>query len=770
MTATKKMRSPASGEPTQDSGPSVDPTFMLKDVPAPLIYPAQPLWLGIPSDRGGGKSTIFKKEIDIAAPDQNTFIFITACKSFDLKVNGKKIGSSPFRGKNNKFGWKQTHMYNIGRYLKPGRNVIAVRVRSFKYTKADSSWLATSDKKWVKGGLIARIQTTSQFISWTDSSWQVQNGKEWTAAEELGSPSLTKFIDDDDDILNAWPDYFPESPDYIRHLTLKPIHIEAHGVVSGTDSITVDSSKLSEGQAPFVILDFGKEIGGRLVLKSDQMSVADIAVGESLEELNSPYHDGQKIVTTKGGTSSTDYTAFRYAKISFPVIQGMANVKTYTEMDIDHDFYPVEYGGSFECSDPRLTKIWYTGAYTAHLCMQFGVLDGPKRDRGEWMGDIGVSGKVIDDVFGDTFLMEKSLTDLRTAAQGTSAPGEPPQKHVNGFSGYSCAWISALADFHRHQGDLGYLSSQKSNLISMLEYLQKDLDDRGVFANLHKADDFVDWAPGLEDDSPQNREDIHFTLLKAVNDAVFMFQELGDSEKTQYYQALAENLKASGHKIFFDQASNTFGPYRQVNAMAVLSGTPSGSDGENIYEKILQPSSPAWKAIATPYYNYYVLEAMAELGHYDGALEVIRSYWGGMLDLGATTFWEAYDPSWPKEHFHDHLKADDGEGTFVSLAHGWSAGPTAWLTENVLGIRPKTGGFKSVEISPHLEDLQWASGSVPTPHGILSVKVEKKDKGLRVNLTLPAGIHAKVILPGEKPGESFVREIEAPGSYQIESP
>src|SRR5271156_5441956 len=86
MIAAKKLRSPAStGESAQDSGASLDPTFMLKDVPAPLTYPAQPFWLGIPSDRAGGKSVVFKKEIDIAAPDPNTFIFITACKSFDLK-------------------------------------------------------------------------------------------------------------------------------------------------------------------------------------------------------------------------------------------------------------------------------------------------------------------------------------------------------------------------------------------------------------------------------------------------------------------------------------------------------------------------------------------------------------------------------------------------------------------------------------------------------------------------------------------------------------
>ena len=50
--------------------------------------------------------------------------------------------------------------------------------------------------------------------------------------------------------------------------------------------------------------------------------------------------------------------------------------------------------------------------------------------------------------------------------------------------------------------------------------------------------------------------------------------------------------------------------------------------------------------IISPYYNYYVIRAMAEMGHREEALKWIRQYWGGMVDEGATSFWEAYDPSW----------------------------------------------------------------------------------------------------------------------------
>jgi alpha-L-rhamnosidase len=151
--------------------------------------------------------------------------------------------------------------------------------------------------------------------------------------------------------------------------------------------------------------------------------------------------------------------------------------------------------------------------------------------------------------------------------------------------------------------------------------------------------------------------------------------------------------------------------------------------------------------IISPYYNYYVIRAMAETGHRQEALEWIRQYWGGMLREGATSFWEAYDPSWYKEDFHSSLQADNRSGYFVSLAHGWSAGPTAWLMEQVLGIQPTGAGFSTVDIRPDLVDLSWARGAEPTPTGLLKVDARRNADGLAVSIDLPEGVVARVSVP-----------------------
>jgi alpha-L-rhamnosidase len=163
----------------------------------------------------------------------------------------------------------------------------------------------------------------------------------------------------------------------------------------------------------------------------------------------------------------------------------------------------------------------------------------------------------------------------------------------------------------------------------------------------------------------------------------------------------------------------------------------------------VKQDSPADQAIS-PYFNVQVLDAMATLDHRDDALDWIRTYWGGMLAEGATSFWESYDLRWPKTNPHLSLQADGTSGYFVSMAHGWSAGPTAWLTENVLGIAGPHDGYRSVTIRPMLAGLDWAHGSVPTPHGVIRISIDK-EKG--VVLDLPDGIEqAFVLLPFDAHG------------------
>lgn len=187
---------------------------------------------------------------------------------------------------------------------------------------------------------------------------------------------------------------------------------------------------------------------------------------------------------------------------------------------------------------------------------------------------------------------------------------------------------------------------------------------------------------------------------------------------------------------------------KQAAALMALAGL---ADAGKLNRDVLAVDGP--QRMST-FYGYYVLQARAMAGDYQGAIDVIRQYWGAMLDLGATTFWEDFDLQWTKNAGRiDELVPEgkkDIHGDFGnycykgfrhSLCHGWASGPTAWLSEHVLGVRIVEPGGAVVRIEPHLADLDWAEGTFPTTRGVIRIRHEKKADGtIETKIDAPKGI------------------------------
>ena len=74
----------------------------------------------------------------------------------------------------------------------------------------------------------------------------------------------------------------------------------------------------------------------------------------------------------------------------------------------------------------------------------------------------------------------------------------------------------------------------------------------------------------------------------------------------------------------------------------------------------------------TPYGTHYLIEAMLLCDMKDEAKNYLMTYWGGMIQNGADTFWELYNPENPDESPYG--------GTIVnSYCHAWSCGPAYFL-------------------------------------------------------------------------------------------
>lgn len=564
----------------------------------------------------------------------------------------------------------------------------------------------------------------------------------------------------------------------MTHLEVSPKSIKAVSATNqisglgklskrGSTRIKIVPDTSGHSAMPALLVDFGKELAGRLQIWGTADAEVVVTTGESAEECvhEEPQLDNSgpfKLTLAGTNFTTTPYSAFRFARLSFP---SNAPVEI-TRIICDHKFYPVQYWGGFDCSDPLLTRIWYVGAYTAHLCMQEQIWDAPKRDRGLWIGDLQVMGQTINNVFADKFLMERSIAMVRDEAQGGRPPTELPVSDVNKLPGYSAAWFCTLADFYRHAGGWQFLAQQHEKIVSLLEYQQTLFDTNDVFVNPHKEWNFCDWSPGFVLDNPLTRATTGLYIIHGIHEAVYLLRELGDARNANVYSAWADKLTAAARARFVNPATQTYGDRLQENVMAVLSDTATSAQRSEIYARIIHPGSPAWTVqpdptrhdddVMSPYYGYFVLQTMGKLGHNQDALNLIRRYWGDMLRRGATTWWEKFDPSWP-----ENFKLVLDQTPYLSLSHGWSSGPTSYLISTVLGVRPTGAGFGTVDIQPELGDLKWAEGDVPTPNGLIHIRVERKKNRLTAVVKLPPGLVATILLPGK------TLKADKVGTYRI---
>jgi hypothetical protein len=683
-----------------------------------------------------------------------------------------------------------THVYraNAGSALRIGRNLIAIEaVRGRGVVAASDSPIVqqlaygeTVAAKIVPAapGLatppIAISNSSWRSVVSPSGNWQSADFDDdaWPPVQSLGaiesSPDFFQWNTDAG--MYDWPNYMGLSPE-LRTFILRPASItHAHGDLHNPDALTSTSPRdpftvwFAQGAAPDanaldsnvpgLLVDFGREVAGRLFVESGCDCEAQILViygeseGEALSGAN--YLGVNLLRVTPHGTVRGPKSGFRYAWLRFTA---GAPQTAFRFIGAEGIAYPVRYLGSFESSDPKLNRIWQTAAYTAHLCMQDGIWDAPKRDRGRWAGDLDVTAPVIGDVFGDRTLLDTTLTRLIP----------PSGQHVNGIPGYSALWITTLADLYQRSGDKTLLAAKHEALLRLLAQIDSEFDANGHFTNKDHRWLFVDWAPDLFAYSPEATEGTEFEFIRGLSTGAWLLDQLGDGVNGARYKSRADALASTARSQFAD-AAGTFGSLWQLNAMAVLSGVAQAGDDSAIWARVFSGVGDAsHEQTISPYFNFYLLDALARMNRRRQALDWLRTYWGGMIDEGATSFWEAYDLRWPKENPHLGLQADGTSGYFVSLAHGWSSGPAAWLMEEILGVKSTAPGFRRVEIRPDLAGLDWIRGAVPTPRGLVRVDASAR----RVAVTLPLGTTASVLLPAGKwtlDGATVSTEIAEDGS------
>ena len=196
----------------------------------------------------------------------------------------------------------------------------------------------------------------------------------------------------------------------------------------------------------------------------------------------------------------------------------------------------------------------------------------------------------------------------------------------------------------------------------------EEVDSQGKLQPNEKWPVFVDWSNNF-DKQTAGQAILIYVLKQFVELAKVQANE--DAAK---YQRLIEKYSNFAQKQLFDKTKGFFvsGSKQEINIASqvwmVLAHVLTDEQNKQLMTNGIKRFFPV-TGIATPYMYHHIAEALFESEHQKEGIQLIKNYWGKMIQLGADTFWEAFKPE--DLHFSPY-----GSPIINSYCHAWSCTPT----------------------------------------------------------------------------------------------
>ena len=422
----------------------------------------------------------------------------------------------------------------------------------------------------------------------------------------------------------------------------------------------------------YIVFDFGKEYHGGARILTHITSLPQVEVrlrfGESLSETfaeigekgacNDHSIRDFKTLLTSYSDMTFAQTGFRFLRIDF-LTDANVSIKNvycaYTHRKFP-DFSP------FYSKDERISEIFNVAKRTVELCCQSQLWDGIKRDRLVWIGDIHPEMLALTSLYGKMPIIENALT--------LSKNQYPLGTWMNDMPMYSAWWAIIMADYCKLCADYELAKENEDYLQGIIKQCSKCVKEDG---SLDFESYFVDWAThGKEDEIAGCRALLTIMTNKFIELASVLSLDATD----------AKNLLKK-----LDKQPIRVKSAKQVVALKYF------AQGRILDEEIKLITKGGAQGLST-FMSYYVLKTVAKTYSIDYAIQMLKDYYGAMLDKGATTFFEDFDMAWVQNTNRIDTLAKDGEkdihgdfGAFCykgyrhSLCHGWSGGVIKFLYE-----------------------------------------------------------------------------------------
>ena len=593
----------------------------------------------------------FHQTFDLKAPEEIT---VYSEGTFNLKLDGNAVES----GVNKLTVPAGKHKINVKVWNQA--NVPAIFVQG-KTIVSDTSWLVTfEDKEW--------IDESGKTSDISDTKWL--NAGSWNFNDPKQLPSSFK---------------------------LPTKKVNATSTVKNKNTWLVDFGKETFG---FVKLH-GIKGAGKISLyygesKEEALSVEDAMTLDRLSFIKPVKTDSVMILSK----------AFRFVNI---ICEGNISVDSASML---YEYADVKQRGTFTCSDEEINKIYDVSKYTLELNTREFFIDGIKRDRWVWSGDAYQSYLMNYYSYFDNPTVTRTMMALRGK--------DPVTAHINTILDYTFYWFISVYDYYLYTGDKKFIEQFYPRMQSLMNYCVSRRNKNGLVEGLSGDWTFIDWAAGLSKKGEISFEQMLFA--RSLETMSLCADIANDKANAADYKKLAADLKEKVFAIYWNDQKHalvhsrvdgkqTENVTRYANMFGIFFNYFTEEQKLAVKQHVLLNDSI--QKITTPYMRFYELEALCAMGEQTYVLNQIKDYWGGMLNLGATSFWEEYNPT---KKGTEHL-AMYGRKFGKSLCHAWGASPIYLLGKYYLGVSPTTPGYETYSVQPQLGGLQWMQGKVPTPDG-----------------------------------------------------
>lgn len=408
--------------------------------------------------------------------------------------------------------------------------------------------------------------------------------------------------------------------------------------------------------------------------------------------------------------------------------------------------YPWTPGASFECSDDELNALYRAGIRTVALNSFDAFTDCPTREQRAWVGD-----SVVHQAVHLTTNLDWRLARSYVALGNSPRPdgilpmsvvGEVEEGGSVTIPDWALHWVHAVHALYRYVGDVEEVRTALPTVERVLRWYLPYVDGRGTISDVVEWN-LVDWSSVFT----YGRSSILTALwARGLREFAELSRWVGNEGSAAWADGLWEAAR-DGFEDFWDEDRGTYVDHwldgrqrpatsQHAGAAAIVSGLAPRERWDRILDRITDPErvvlrtwnggvdggfdlqkiiehgqgSPRvdWDTTeqvvrAQPFFSYVVHDALVAAGRAAHLVDLVRD-WSVFLVDGYDTFGECW--------------------TWGTPVHGWSSTPTRDLVTGVLGVTPGEPGFASVRLAPALGGLEWARGDVPTPHGLVTVRVD----------------------------------------------